>query len=64
MIEIKTDDLDSEPVGAVCPEPREDSAREHLEILEDFLHSVGSSASMAEVNDALAECVEARRSVA
>ncbi len=64
MIEIKTDDLGSEPLGGVCPEPDQDSIREELEILKDFHHSVCGSQSMDDVNDALAECQNSREGVA
>ncbi len=64
MIEIKTDDLGSEPFGAVCPEPDQDSDREELERLRDFHYSVCGSTSMDGVNDALAEHQNAMDGVA
>jgi len=56
--------LDSEDLGAVCPEPEQNSVKAELEILKDFHHSVCGSVSMDDVNDALAECQNARDGVA
>ena len=56
--------IDTDDIVDVLPEVEQGTTKEHLEILEDFFQSVCSSQSMEGVNDALAECVEARRGVA
>ena len=56
--------LDSEDLGAVCPEPEQNSVKAELEILKDFHHSVCGSLSMDDVNDALADYHNAMDGVA